>query len=135
MGAPDSALGQRLQSVLECWNGREETVLLEVASPLDASTTVEEEAAAALEARRPDRPGLSIFTDGSRLGNGTTGYAVAWKQGASWKGHKTHLGWGQEAFDAECAALARALQVAATKNHAVGMVTVKIMEDRSGDVR
>jgi len=23
----------------------------------------------------------------------------------SWKGHKTHMCWGQEAFDAECAAL------------------------------
>jgi len=39
VGSSDSALGQRLQSALGCWNGREETVLLEVASPLDASTT------------------------------------------------------------------------------------------------
>jgi len=124
VGAPDSALGQRLQSALGCWNGREETGLLEVASSLDASTTIEGVAAAALEARRPDRPGLSIFTDGSRLDNGATGYAVAWKKGASWKGHKTHMGWGQEAFDAECAALARTLQVAATRNHAVGTATI-----------
>jgi len=77
-----------------------------------------------LEARRLDRPGLSIFTDGSRLENGATGYAVAWKKGASWKGHKTHMGWGQEAFDAECAAIARALQVSATRNHAIGIVTI-----------
>ena len=34
IGASDSALGQRLQSHLGCWNGREEAVLLEVASPL-----------------------------------------------------------------------------------------------------
>jgi len=34
------------------------------------------------------------------------------------------MGWGQEAFNAECAALARALQVAATRNHAIGSVTV-----------
>jgi len=34
------------------------------------------------------------------------------------------MGWGQEACDAECAALARALQVAAAKNHRLGMVTV-----------
>jgi len=31
---------------------------------------------------------------------------------------------GQEAFDAECAALARALQVAATRNHTIRSVTV-----------
>ena len=41
-----------------------------------------------------NRPGLTIFTDGSRLENGATGYAVTWKKGMSWKGHKTHMGWG-----------------------------------------
>jgi len=124
VGAPDSALGQRLQSALGCWNGREETVLLEVAFPLDATTTIEEEAAAAKEANQLGRPGLSIFTDGSRLENGATGYEVVWKKGSQWKWHKTHMGWDQEAFDAECAALARALQVAATRNHAIGSVTI-----------
>jgi len=34
------------------------------------------------------------------------------------------MGWHQEAFDAECAALARALQVAATRTHTVGTVTI-----------
>jgi len=34
------------------------------------------------------------------------------------------MGWGQEAFDAECAAIARALQVAATSSHAIGAVTI-----------
>ena len=63
IGASHSALGQRLQSSLGCWNGREDTVLLKVASSLDASTTIDEEAAAALEAKRLGRPGLSIFTD------------------------------------------------------------------------
>jgi len=123
VGTSDSALGQRLQSALGCWNGREETALLEVASPLGASTTIEEETAGALEARRLGRPGLSILTDGSRLENGATGYAVTWKKGHTWKGHKTHMGWGLEAFDAECAALARALQVAATRSHTIGAVT------------
>jgi len=33
VGASDSALGQRLQSALGCWNGRGDTVLLEVAYP------------------------------------------------------------------------------------------------------
>jgi len=122
--ASGSSIEQRLQSALGCWNGREETVLLEVASPLEASTTIEEEAAAAREANRLNRPGLTNFTDGSRPENGATGYAVTWKKGNSWKGHKTHMGWGQEAFDAECAALARALQVAATRKHTIGSVTV-----------
>jgi len=116
--------GQRLQSHLGCCNGREEAVLLEVASPLEATTTVKEEEAAANEAKRTDRPELTIFTDGSRLENGATGYAVAWKKGQTWKGHKTHMGWGQEAYDAECAALARALQVVATRNHTLGLVTI-----------
>jgi len=39
---PDSMLGQRLQSFLGCWNGREETVLLEVAFPPEATTAIEE---------------------------------------------------------------------------------------------
>jgi len=75
-----------------CWNGREETVLLEVATPLEESTTIEEEAAAMREAQLSGRLGLNIFTDGSRLENGATGYAAAWKKVDTWKGHKTHMG-------------------------------------------
>jgi len=56
IGAPDSMLGQRLQSFLGCWNGREETDLFEVATSLQATTTIEEEAAAMREAQfRADR--------------------------------------------------------------------------------
>jgi len=33
-----------------------------------------------------------MFTDGSRLGYGATGYAVVWKRGQSWMGIKTHVG-------------------------------------------
>jgi len=73
------------------------------------------------EAQISGRPGLTIFTDGSRLENGATGYAVAWKKGDTWKGHKTHMGWCQEAYDA---AIARALPVAASRNHALGTVTI-----------
>jgi len=40
------------------------------------------------------------------------------------EGHKTHMGWGQEAYDAECAAIARALHVAAARNHTLGTVTI-----------
>ena len=78
---------------------------------LGATITIEEEVAAANEARQADRPGFTVFVDGSRLENGTTGYTVAWKKGQTWKGHQTHMGWGQEANDAECA---RALRAAAT---------------------
>jgi len=65
-----------------------------------------------------------MFTDGSRMEHGATGFAVAWKKGTTWKGHKTHMGWGQEAYDTECAAIARALRVAATRHHALGTVTI-----------
>jgi len=34
------------------------------------------------------------------------------------------MGWGQEAYDAECARLARALQVAATRGDSIGAVTI-----------
>jgi len=45
------------------------TALLEVAARLEATTIIEEEAAAASEARQPIRPGRTIFVDGSRLEN------------------------------------------------------------------
>jgi len=87
--------------------------------PLEAAVIIEEEATAAKEAR-PDRPGLTIFTDGSRLENGATGYAAVWKKGNDWEGLKSHMSWGQEAYDAECAALARAFQTAASQDDASG---------------
>ena len=56
-----------------------------------------------------------MFTDGSRLDSGATGYAVAWQKGQSWVGIKNHMGYNQEAYDAECAALARALEEASRR--------------------
>ena len=41
--------------------------------PLEAAVTVEVETAAMQETQHSDRPGLAIFTDGSRLENGATG--------------------------------------------------------------
>ena len=38
-----------------------------------------------------------------------------WKKGRSWAGRKIQMGVFQEAYDAECAAIARALPVAAEK--------------------
>jgi len=52
------------------------------------------------------------------------GYAVAWKEGQTWKGVKTHMGYNQEAFDAECAALARALGLARRRNPPPARVTI-----------
>jgi len=51
-----------------------------------------------------------MFTDGSRMEDGAVGYAVVWKNGQTWEGIKGHMGCNQEAYDAECAALARALE-------------------------
>jgi len=42
------------------------------------------------EAER-DRPGLTIFTDGSRANSGTTGHAVVWKKGGRWASGKAHM--------------------------------------------
>ena len=71
-----------------------------------------------------ERPGLVMFTDGSRLEEGAAGYAVAWKNGQTWKGIKTHMGYNQEAFDAECAALARALESASRRNTVPNHITI-----------
>jgi len=119
----DKTLRNRLQSSLGCWDRKEGTVLLEVASTLEATVTKEEESADKQEAKRTDRPGLAMFTDGSRLEYGASGYAVAWKKVTTWKGHKAHKGWGWEAYDTECAGIARALRVAATRDYALGTVT------------
>jgi len=51
--------------------------------------------------------------DGSRLENEAAGYVVTWKSGQTWEGIKTQMGFNQEAYDAECTALARALKTAA----------------------
>jgi len=65
-----------------------------------------------------------MFTDGSRLEDGAAGYAVAWKTGQTWKGIKTHMGYNQEAYDTECAALARALESASRRNTVPERVTI-----------
>jgi len=67
---------------------------------------------------------LSCSPTGSRLESGAAGYAVAWKTGQTWKGIKTHLGYNQEAIDAECAALPRALESARRRNTTPERVTI-----------
>jgi len=49
---------------------------------------------------------------------------VAWKNGQAWKGIKTHMGYNQEAYDAECAALARALESASRRNTIPDRITI-----------
>jgi len=101
----------------------ESTVLLEEPETLDAEQQQEEEAEARAEAERV-QPGLTMFTDGSRLENGATGCAVVWRRGRTCTGAKVHIGSNQEAYDAECAALARALEEASKRNTIPEQVTI-----------
>jgi len=50
--------------------------------------------------------------------------AVIWRDGISWAGIKTHMGYSQEAYDSECAALARALESASRRNMAAERITI-----------
>jgi hypothetical protein len=97
-----SGIGRRLKNTLAlAHRGRTETtILLEDPEMLEAATIQEDEKAAKAEAERP-RLGLTMFTDGSRLDSGATGYAVLWQNGQSWVGIKAHMGKNQEAYDAE----------------------------------
>jgi len=89
----------------------------------DVQVIVEEKEEAKRSAEG-ERAGLTIFTDGSSDSSGATGYAVTWRSRGKWVGVKTHLGYNQEAFDAECAALARALELAARRRTVPGAVTI-----------
>jgi len=121
MVSSNTPLGKRLSSTLVyTWTETEQTVLLEEPESFDAELIHEEREEVKKEPEK-ERPGLVIFTDGSRLKNEAAGYAVAWKSGQTWKGIKTHMGFNQEAYDAEYAALARALkmvaEIAPTSSH------------------
>jgi len=110
VGAP-TEIGRRLTNALAYAGRVESTVLLEEPETLDAELLQEEEAEAKAAAEK-ERPGLTMFTDGSRLDNGADGHAVVWKHSRSWRDIKTHMRYNQEAYEAECAALASALQAA-----------------------
>jgi len=122
VGAP-TVIGRRLTNALAHSRRTERTVLLEEPDALDADVLQEEEVQAKAEAER-SRPGLTMFTDGSRLDDGATGYSVVWKKGLTWPGAKVHMGNNQEAYDAECAALAHALELAALRNTTPERVTI-----------
>jgi len=113
MVSSNTPLGKRLSSALAyTWTETEQTVLLEEPESFDAELIQEEWEEAKKEAEK-ERPGLIMITDGSRLENETAGYMVAWKSSQTWEGIKTHMGFNQEAYNAECAALASALKTAA----------------------
>jgi len=75
-----SAIGRRLEASIG-YSGRVEgTEITSRPEKLEAVRIVEERERAIEEAEK-DREGLTIFTDGSRLESGATGYGVAWKAG------------------------------------------------------
>jgi len=113
VGAP-TAIDQRLTSAVAYAGRAESTALLEESETLDAELRQEEEAEAKAEAEKA-RPGLTMFTEGSRLDDGAAGYAVVWKNGQSLVGIKTHMDYNQEAYDAQCATLAGALESASRR--------------------
>jgi len=108
VGIP-TAIGRWLTNALAHRGQVESTVLLEEPETLDAVLIQEEEAEAKMEAEKT-QPGLTMFTDGSRMEDGAAGFAVVWKNGQIWEGVKAHMGYNQVAYDAECTALACALE-------------------------
>ncbi|KAL2012180.1 hypothetical protein VTN00DRAFT_4898 [Thermoascus crustaceus] len=67
----------------------------------------------ALKAAQEARPGLSLWSDGSRLENGQAGAGIAWQnpQGV-WQTREIPLGKGKEVFDAELIGACTALELA-----------------------
>ena len=122
VGAP-TELGRQLTNALAYAGATQSTVLREEPETLNAALLQEVEEEARMEAEKP-RQGLTMYTDGSRMEDGAAGYAVVWKKGESWAGIKTHMGYNQEAYDAECAALARALDSASRRNTTPERVTI-----------
>jgi len=127
----NTAMGQRMVHFSEYFGRVEEIYLPEDGpSELGANIAIAEAEWAEQEARKADfQPGLVLWTDGSRDENGPAGYAVAWREGRSWAGRKTHMGYYQEAYDAECAAIARALEVAAERAKRRRLGRVRIFTD------
>jgi ribonuclease HI len=66
----------------------------------------------ALIAAREQRPGLSLWSDGSRLDNGRVGAGVAWQASGVWHARGVPLGMGKEVFDAELIGACEALELA-----------------------
>jgi len=121
-----SSIGQRLECTLSSSGRTESTVLLEEPETLGADLIQEEETEAKVEAERfrPGSPKLQIGHDPAMvpLDMRLSGSMV----NAGQVGLKTHMGYNQEAYDAECAALARALGTAAKRQMAPERVAIFI---------
>jgi len=70
-----STIGRRLETAIGYSGRMEETRVARKPEKLEAIRIVEERERAIEEAER-DREGLTIFTDGSKLESGATGYGV-----------------------------------------------------------
>jgi len=81
VGAP-SEIGRGLTKALANAGRTESTVLLEEPETLNAVLVQQEEEEAKVEAEMA-RPGLTMFTDGSRTEDVAAGYVAAWKRGES----------------------------------------------------
>jgi len=120
----NSKLGERLLAAVRYAGGVERIEIPAKPSGLGAEVIVEEREAAKGVAEQ-EREGLTIFVDGSRVESAAVGYAVVWKkEGEWWASIKAHMGFSQEAFDAECAALERALEVATRRRQPPERVTI-----------
>jgi len=96
---------------------------------LQAEIVVDERKKAMEEAVRA-RDGVTLWTDGSRTEDGASGYAVVWrKKREVWKGHQVHLGYNQKAYDAECAAIVRALRVSRDRRKQQRISKITIFTD------
>jgi ribonuclease HI len=122
----------RLKNALVQRGRTEATVLLEESEALEAELIQEDNKVTKVEAEGT-RPGLAMFTDGSRLDSAATVYAVAWQNSQSREGIKNQMGYNQEAYDVECAALASALEEAAKRQTVPEQVT--IFTDAQADIR
>ena len=117
------AIGRRLEAARGYSGEVEETIQPSAARKLGHEVIVEQRVEANKVAERR-RAGLTIFTDRPRSSSGATGYAVVWKNGSKLVGVKNHLCYNQETFDAECAALERALELAARRRTTQEAVTI-----------
>lgn len=84
----------------------------------------------ALEEARKDKPGLVVWTDGSKLDQGQTVAAICWedKLTGQWKDKSMYLGKNKEILDAELWAISEALSIASTRTK-IGNTPITIFCD------
>jgi len=121
----DTAMGQRIIYFCE-YSGRVEEIRLPEDGPIElgADISVADAEWAEQGARRAG------FQTGL-----TTAHAVVWKNGRSWAGRKSHMGYFQEAYDAECAAIARVLAEAVERAKRRKLGRVRIFTDAQAVIK